>query len=121
MRWSSQSAKGCVPAEPIARPCRWATWFTVRRRARSCAPACAVFLQGVVAISQTPSISSGFTSPSVGTSLRSESSASMEFERSSVSSSTIMSSSSIPRVYEGPVNRCSIAQRYNPGDTTRET
>jgi myo-inositol catabolism protein IolC len=74
-----------------------------------------VFLTGVVAISQTPSMSSGLTSPSVGISSRSESSRSMEFDRSSVSSSTIMSSSSIPRVYEGPVNRCSISRGgYNP-------
>src|SRR5215218_11071771 len=115
MRWSSQSANGCVPADPMATPCCWATWLTVRRSARSWAPASTVFLTGVVAISQTPSMSSGFTSPSVGTSLRSASSASIEFERSSVSSSTIMSSSSIPRVYEGPVNRCSISRGgYNP-------
>src|SRR5687767_7836381 len=61
-------------------------------------------------------MSSGLTSPSVGTSSRSSSSRSIEFERSSVSSSTIMSSSSIPRVYEGPVNRCSIGRAgYNPG------
>jgi hypothetical protein len=111
MRWSSQSANGWVPAEPIARPCCCATWFTVRRRARSWTPASTVLRTGVVAISQTDSISSGLTSPSVGMSLRSESSDSMEFERSSVSSSTIMSSSSIPRVKEGPENRCSIARR----------
>ena len=65
---------------------------------------------GVVAISQTDSISSGLTSPSARTPSRSSRSPSIELERSSVSSSTIMSSSSIPRVYEGPVNRCSTGQ-----------
>src|SRR3954454_8302106 len=108
-------ANGWVPAAPMARPMSEATCCTWRRSARSCMPASRVFRHGVVAISHTDSISSGLTSPSVETSARASSSPSIEFESSSVSRSTIMSSSSIPRVYEGPVNRCSTAKAYPRG------
>jgi hypothetical protein len=55
-----------------------------------------VFLHGVVAISQTDSISSGLTWPSAWG--IASSSVSIEFWSSNVSLSTIMSSSSMPRV-----------------------
>src|SRR4051794_31327377 len=42
MRWSSHIAKGCVPAEPIARPRAAAVSRTCARSARSCRPAWAV-------------------------------------------------------------------------------
>ena len=85
-----------------------------RRSARSWAPASVVSAQGSVAISQTDSISSGLTSPSLETSASASSSPSIELVRSSVSRSTIMSSSSTPMVNEGPVNRCSTGASY-PG------
>src|SRR4051812_25817059 len=107
-------ANGWVPAAPMARPMSEATCCTWRRSARSCMPASRVFWHGVVAISHTDSMSSGLTSPSVETSARASSSPSIELASSSVSRSTIMSSSSIPRVYEGPVNRCSTGAEYPP-------
>src|SRR4029079_6237355 len=65
-------------------------------------------------ISQTDSISSGLTSPSFSTWSSASRRPSIELARSRVSRSTIMSSSSMPRVYEGPVNRCSTGASY-PG------
>ncbi len=98
MRWSSQSEKGCVPAAPIRRPRSLAAVATSRRSPASWRPASAVSSQGVVAISQTDSISSGLTSPADSDVERSWSSPSIELASSSVSASTIISSSSIPRV-----------------------
>ena len=99
-----------MPAEPTARPSSAATACTVRRRPRSWAPASATPLQGLVAISQTDSISSGLTSPSAPVSASASRSGSIEFESSSVSESTIMSSSSIPIVNGGPVKECSTGR-----------
>jgi hypothetical protein len=50
-------------------------------------------------------MSSGFTWPFASESASSI--ASMEFESSNVSASRIISSSSMPMVYGGPLNRCS--------------
>ena len=99
-----------MPAEPTARPSSAATACTVRRRPRSCAPASATPEHGLVAISQTDSISSGLTSPSAPVSSSASSSASIELVSSSVSESTIISSSSMPIVNGGPVKECSTAR-----------
>ena len=72
---------------------------------RSSAPASGVSRQGLVATSSTDSMSSGFTCPSASDTASSI--VSIEFDSSSVSASRIMSSSSMPMVYAGPVNRCS--------------
>ena len=96
MRWSSHIANGCVPAEPIVSPGCGGS-FDLRRSSRSWSPASARSGTGVVAISQTDSISSGFTSPSMSGGETTEQSLDRIHE-SSVSASTIMSSSSIPSV-----------------------
>ena len=77
------------------------------RSARSCAPASAVFAHGSVEISSTDSISSGLISPGGAGS----SSVSIALTRSSDSASRIISSSSMPIVYAGPVKLCSIARQ----------
>ena len=104
MRWSSHFANGWVPADPIARPRLSAVVWTRLRSSRSWMPASRVLRHGSVAISQTDSISSGLTALVSPSAARSDS---IEFESSSVSASTIISSSSMPMVYAGPVNRCS--------------
>ena len=71
---------------------------TVERRALSWTATSRVFWHGVVAISQTDSISSGLTSPCAEVSASPSRRPSIEFARSSVSASTIISSSSTPRV-----------------------
>ena len=88
----------CVPAEPIASPCWRATWLTVRRSERSCAPASDRVLHGRRGDLADALHELRLHLASVATSFRSASRRSIEFERSSVSSSTIMSSSSIPSV-----------------------
>ena len=94
MRWSSHMAKGCVPAEPIARPRARAVAITWSRRPRNCTPASRVLRAGLVEISSTDSMSSGLISPS-GASSRSSS---IALTRSSPSRSRIINSSSIPIV-----------------------
>ena len=56
-------AKGCVPADPIARLRCAAVSRTWRRSERSWMPASTVLLHGRVAISSTDSMSSGLISP----------------------------------------------------------
>src|SRR3954452_19460575 len=106
MRWSSHIANGCVPAEPIRSPLPAAMSLTWRRRLMSWRAQCSRLRHGSVAISRTDSISSGLIEPS-GASSRSDS---IALTRSRVSGSTIMSSSSTPRVKSGPLNRCSMAR-----------
>ena len=101
-------ANGCVPAEPIARPealggrlHALAQLAQLDVRPRACCGTARSRSR------KRDSISSGltaFVSPSAS---RSDS---IEFESSSVSASTIISSSSMPMVYAGPVNRCSTAR-----------
>src|SRR3954471_11621038 len=110
MRWSSHSAKGCVPAEPMRRPFSAAMSRTWRRRLPSWRAHSPMSRHGSVAISRTDSMSSGLMKPSVA----SASSDSIALTRSSVSASTIMSSSSTPTVKSGPVNRCSMARGEYP-------
>ena len=119
MRWSSHIAKGWVPAAPIASPLSRAVSHTRARRSRSWRPASTVSRQGVVAISSTDSISSGLTSP-VSSSLGEASSiASIMLVSSRVSASRIISSSSMPIVKLGPVNRCSMAAQAYPAPQPR--
>src|SRR4051795_5096074 len=106
MRWSSHIANGCVPAEPIRSPLPAAMSLTWRRRSISWRPQWSRSPQGSVAISRTDSMSSGLIDPS-GASSRSDS---IALTRSRVSGSTIISSSSTPRVKSGPLNRCSMAR-----------
>src|SRR5437588_119322 len=96
-------ANGWVPAAPMASPLVAAVWITWRRSERSCSPASAVFPHGWVEISSTDSISSGLISPVVAGS----SSDSIALTSSSDWPSRIISSSSIPIVYAGPVKRWS--------------
>src|SRR3954469_15240566 len=106
MRWSSHIANGCVPAEPIRSPLAAAMSLTWRRRLISWRAQCSRLRHGSVAISRTDSMSSGLIAPS-GAPSRSDS---IALTRSRVSGSTIMSSSSTPRVKSGPLNRCSMAR-----------
>src|SRR5690242_3801384 len=80
-----------------------AVWPTWRRSALSFSPASAVLRHGSVETSSTDSISSGLISPDGADS----SNVSIAFTSSSVSASRIISSSSTPIVYAGPVNACS--------------
>src|SRR3954470_5742379 len=99
-------ANGCVPADPICSPFSAASAPAWRRRSMSWRPQWSRLLHGSVAISRTDSMSSGLIEPS-GASSRSDS---IALTRSRVSGSTIMSSSSTPRVKSGPLNRCSMAR-----------
>ena len=95
-RWSSHSANGWVPEEPISLSRRPAASATERRSARSCSPAARVSGCGSVAISSTGSSSSGLTwssSPPC-----SSSTSSIALASASDSESRIISSSSIPIV-----------------------
>ena len=95
-----------MPADPIAIPLAAAVAATWLRSARSCSPASVVFAHGSVETSSTDSISSGLISPDgAGSSMLS-----IALTSSSDSASRIISSSSIPIVYAGPVNRCSTAR-----------
>src|SRR3954447_16460514 len=99
-------AHGRVSAGPSRIPCSAAMSRTWRRRLASWMAASSRSLHGSVAISSTDSMSSGLIEPS-GASSRSDS---IALTRSSVSGSTIISSSSTPRVKSGPLNRCSMAR-----------
>src|SRR3954462_6476217 len=99
-------ANGCVPAEPIRSPLSSAIALTWRRRPMSWRPRAWRSRHGSVAISSTDSMSSGLIAPA-GAPSRSDS---IALTRSSVSGSTIISSSSTPRVKSGPLNRCSMAR-----------
>src|SRR5919197_64193 len=113
MRWSSHIAKGCVPAEPIVYPREAAFSRTAARSPRSCSAASAVVRHGWVATSSTDSCSSGLISPP--STAGSSSIASMALASSSVSASRIISSSSMPIVYLGPVNLWSTVRAAYPG------
>ena len=99
-----------MPAEPIARLLGPGGLDDLApRSARSCSPAWAVFGHGSVETSSTDSISSGLISPDGAGS----SSDSIALTSSSDSASRIISSSSIPIVYAGPLNSCSTRRQPN--------